>query len=345
MGRRLITALIDTYNHERYIEQAIVSVLEQGLSEAELEIVVVDDGSTDGTAAMVEKFAPRVRLVRKKNGGQASAFNAGFAESHGEIVATLDGDDWWAQGKLAKAAEALEGNPEVGAVGHGHYEFDEKKKETRVVVPRKRETIDLANPEAAHGAIRNWKFLLPSALTLRRRVLERIMPLPEEMVFMADTALQAGAMAMRTVVLEEPLFYYRYHAENLYAIDPEDKERLRRRYAMTELVHRRVYGMLVELGVAAESAATLLNGEWLDAKRWRLGTFGGKRREVFETEMTGFREAFAKPGLGYRLFKYFVVGPATLLLSPRRFYEARKWYAERQMGRYRERLIKEGVKH
>jgi len=89
---------VDTYNHERYIEQALVSVLEQGLSPAELEIVVVDDGSTDQTPSLIQKFAPRVKHVRKKNGGQASAFNAGFAEARGEIVAFLDGDDWWANG-------------------------------------------------------------------------------------------------------------------------------------------------------------------------------------------------------------------------------------------------------
>src|SRR5260370_1092757 len=118
--RPLITALVDTYNHEKYIEQALASVVEQGLSPAELEIVVVDDGSTDGTASIVEKFAPRVKHVRKKNGGQASAFNAGFAESRGEIVAILDGDDWWAKGKLAAVAEALEKNPE-GAGGRDGY--------------------------------------------------------------------------------------------------------------------------------------------------------------------------------------------------------------------------------
>src|SRR3954468_2426593 len=89
MRKPLITALIDTYNHEKYIEQALVSVVEQGLSAAELEIVVVDDGSTDKTPEIIKGFAPRVKHVRKKNGGQASAFNAGFAESRGEIVATL----------------------------------------------------------------------------------------------------------------------------------------------------------------------------------------------------------------------------------------------------------------
>src|ERR1700740_1729993 len=126
MSAPLITALVDTYNHEKYIEQALVSVLEQGLSPAELEVVVVDDGSTDGTGSIVQKFAPRVKHVRKKNGGQASAFNAGFAEARGEIVAILDGDEWWAEGKLRAVVDALESNRNVAAVGHGHWRFNDE---------------------------------------------------------------------------------------------------------------------------------------------------------------------------------------------------------------------------
>ena len=77
----LVTALVDTYNHERYIEQALVSVLEQGLSPSELEIVVVDDGSTDKTPSIIKKFLPRIKYLRKDNGGQASAFNRAFPGS------------------------------------------------------------------------------------------------------------------------------------------------------------------------------------------------------------------------------------------------------------------------
>ena len=92
-----ISVLIDTYNQERYIEQAIVSVLEQDFPAGEIEILVVDDGSTDRTPEIVNKFVPRVRYLRKENGGQASAFNACIPELHGRIVSFLDGDDWWAR--------------------------------------------------------------------------------------------------------------------------------------------------------------------------------------------------------------------------------------------------------
>ncbi|MGB6978474.1 MAG: glycosyltransferase, partial [Candidatus Acidiferrales bacterium] len=60
-----VTVLVDTYNHERFIEEALVSVLEQDFPADDTEILVVDDGSTDRTPEIVRKFAPRVRLIRK----------------------------------------------------------------------------------------------------------------------------------------------------------------------------------------------------------------------------------------------------------------------------------------
>src|SRR5580704_9960778 len=119
MTKPFVSILIDTYNHERFIEKAIVSVLEQDFPASDREIVVVDDGSTDRTAEIVRKFEPHVRLLQKANGGQASAFNAGIPECAGQIVAFLDGDDWWAPGKLRAVADALASDEKVGLVGHG----------------------------------------------------------------------------------------------------------------------------------------------------------------------------------------------------------------------------------
>src|SRR5215472_15134414 len=122
MLKPAVTVLIDTFNHERFIEEAIVSVLEQDFPRAEMEILVMDDGSTDRTPEIVRKFEPHVRLLRKTNGGQASAFNAGIPEARGEIVAFLDGDDWWAKGKLHTVAGYFEDHAHVGILGHGIYE-------------------------------------------------------------------------------------------------------------------------------------------------------------------------------------------------------------------------------
>src|SRR5882672_8675367 len=119
MSKAFVSVLIDTYNHERFIEQAITSVLEQDFSAGDREVIVVDDGSTDRTAEIVRKFEPQVRLIRKANGGQASAFNKGIPECRGEIVAFLDGDDWWAQGKLTEVTKAMQEDASVGLVGHG----------------------------------------------------------------------------------------------------------------------------------------------------------------------------------------------------------------------------------
>src|ERR1700686_3690525 len=95
-----VSILIDTYNHERFIERAIVSVLEQDMPMDGVEILVVDDSSTERPPDIIHRSGPRVRLIRKSNGRQASAFNLGFAQARGEILATLDGDGWWAKEKL-----------------------------------------------------------------------------------------------------------------------------------------------------------------------------------------------------------------------------------------------------
>src|ERR1700678_2794924 len=115
----LISVLIDTYNHERYIEQAIVSVLEQDFPSDDVEILVVDDGSTDKTSSIIRRFVPRVRYLRKENGGQASAFNAAISEARGEIIAFLDGDDWWAKEKLSAVLDAFAKNPKRHGSGPG----------------------------------------------------------------------------------------------------------------------------------------------------------------------------------------------------------------------------------
>ena len=96
----LVSVLINNYNYGQFIEDAIESVLSQ--SYKNIELIVVDDGSTDDSKAKIMRFANRVTAIFQHNSGQASAFNAGFAASHGDIIAFLDADDYFLPEKIEK---------------------------------------------------------------------------------------------------------------------------------------------------------------------------------------------------------------------------------------------------
>ena len=106
-----VSVIIPVYNRQQYIEEAIQSVLNQTL--APLEIIVVDDGSTDNTAAIVKAFGQTVRYVCRKNGGPAAARNTGLELAQGRFIAFLDSDDIWPADKLKIQISCMMANPDV----------------------------------------------------------------------------------------------------------------------------------------------------------------------------------------------------------------------------------------
>ena len=108
-----ISVVIPAYNAEGCVVRAVESVLAQ--SRPAMEVIVVDDGSRDATAAVAERFGPAVRVLRQANGGPAAARNHGVREAGGEWIAFLDADDAWLPQKLERQAEKLDG-AQVGVV-------------------------------------------------------------------------------------------------------------------------------------------------------------------------------------------------------------------------------------
>lgn len=118
MGCPLVSVVMPVYNGRRYLEAAVKSIQEQDYES--LELVIVDDGSTDGSSVIADELAAadgRIRVVHQPNAGHAGAMNAGLAAARGEFAAVLDCDDEALPGRLERQVRALLDDPTLGAVG------------------------------------------------------------------------------------------------------------------------------------------------------------------------------------------------------------------------------------
>ena len=335
MSRPFVSVLIDTYNHEKFIEQAITSVLEQDFAASDREIIVVDDGSTDRTPEIVKKFEPQVRLLRKQNGGQASAFNLGIPQCRGEVVAFLDGDDWWEPGKLAAVLSAFESHAEIGAIGHGIFEVDEQGKQLYENVPDVEYACHFGSLNEAEQFLELRSFLGTSRIAIRKSVLDRILPLPEALLVEADEFLFTMAVALSgCLVLEQPLTSYRYHSGNQFQFVVRDERRLERKLVSLECLAKDLPSRLLSAGVPTETVEFLTLPNWVEATRLRLALGRGWPWETVRVERKAFLKDRKNASFGYRLF-HFGVLTAAALLPPRLFYRGRDWYAARGLAKVR----------
>jgi len=209
-----ITVLITTYNYGCFIEQAIDSVLSQDFPPERIQVLVVDDGSTDDTSQRVEKFGSRVECFYKPNGGQASALNFGIAKARGEIIALLDADDLFLPGKLARIADAFQKDATLGMVYHRLQEWHVR-------------TGDRCDykfvPVSGDMRTMHDQFLLydpqpTSAVSFRRTSLKPLLPIPESIRMLADCFLVSLIPFLSPILaMPESLAVYRIHGKNSYS--------------------------------------------------------------------------------------------------------------------------------
>jgi glycosyltransferase involved in cell wall biosynthesis len=209
-----VTALVDTYNYGHFIEEAIDSVLAQDFPPEQMEILVVDDGSADDTADRVRKYGDRIQYFCKPNGGQASALNFGIARARGEIVAFLDGDDYWLPGKLQRVVAEFEKRPEAGMVYHNFFC-------KRDASPDQLPYSSLAGVSgflpAERKSLLGYDLYPTATLAFRRSVLQRLLPIPESLIVQADAHLTACVIFVAPIVyIDQPLTVYRVHADNIW---------------------------------------------------------------------------------------------------------------------------------
>lgn len=239
--RPRISVVITNYNYRRYLRGAVESVRSQEYGEK--EVVVVDDGSTDGSVEILGELERwGVKVIAKRNGGVASAINAGFRASTGEVVLFLDADDGLRPGALEKIA---------GVWGEGvakvHYWLEAVDGEGRCLgwrVPNQR----LSRGDVLGQLRKNGEYFWPpmSGNAFARWALERVLPLDEEQWRKhADTALGLGVVALgRVAAVDEALGEFRLHGGNLTSFRVPTVEALRAHIA----ADRRAEELMVRVG-------------------------------------------------------------------------------------------------
>lgn len=114
--KKLVSILINNYNYASFLTQAIDSALNQTYSDC--EVIVVDDGSTDHSREIMQQYGHKITPIFQENGGQASAFNSGFAKSQGDIICFLDADDVFLPHKAQQLVDIVATHPNVGWMFH-----------------------------------------------------------------------------------------------------------------------------------------------------------------------------------------------------------------------------------
>jgi glycosyltransferase involved in cell wall biosynthesis len=205
----LVSVIIPVYNSAKYIQKAIESVFSQ--TYRHYEIIVVDDGSTDGTRRKLELYQNKIRYIFQENQGSAAARNLGIELAKGDLIAFLDSDDFWSMSeKLEKQVACFQDNPDLGGINTGWKIVDGKGKHIKTVQPwHKAPKLDLET----------WlkkKCVRTSAMVFRREWLEKVGGFDPELrqSHDVDLILRLSLAGCKTEWLKEETVCYRQHDSN-----------------------------------------------------------------------------------------------------------------------------------
>jgi glycosyltransferase involved in cell wall biosynthesis len=206
--------MMPAYNAEKYIEEAIKSVLAQ--SYTHWELIVVDDGSTDGTAGIVASFDdPRIKLLRQSNGGESVARNTALRHMHGEFVAFLDADDMYLANHLTLTMSFLKEHPQFNGVYSDGYYYDSSGKLLKTLTSRRRGPFQ---GDIFAEAVRGSDLFGPpvSVVLERNLIVEHKLQFDEEITIGPDWVfLMQFASVGKFGYLDDYTCLYRIHDTNI----------------------------------------------------------------------------------------------------------------------------------
>jgi glycosyltransferase involved in cell wall biosynthesis len=220
LNHPLISVIITNYNYGHFLAQAIESVLNQTYQN--FELIVVDDGSTDGSPKVIKHYENRLIAIFQKNAGQGAAFNTGIAQAKGEIVCFLDADDYFREDKLEKVVMAFRKHPEWVQISHSWISVNKNNQ----IIGRGGQTLNVG--DVRHLLLQRGRYAMgiTSALAYRRTVLQQVFPVSTKLfevegkIFTesADTYLATKVPFYGQIgCIKEPLMFYRMHGKNVRA--------------------------------------------------------------------------------------------------------------------------------
>lgn len=211
MTETTVSVVIPSYNNARFLRQAVESALDQTV--CPLEVIVVDDGSSDDTDRVLAPVIARIRLIRQENAGVSAARNVGIRFARGKLIAFLDADDVWVANKLERQIRVFDQDPSVGLTHCGLIEVDVEMKPRRERVAG-HEGDDVAERMLyGHGDLLHG---LGSTMVVTRTAIEAVGDFDVELAATEDWDVTYRiARRFRVGFVPEPLVLYRRHADNI----------------------------------------------------------------------------------------------------------------------------------
>lgn len=228
-NRPLVSILINNYNYGRFLRAAIDSALNQTYPHT--EIIVVDDGSTDNSREIISSYKSHIIPVMKENGGQASAFNAGFSKSQGNIICFLDSDDVFVNNKVEEVVNAFESAPDIGWCFHPLRLVDTNTGllvGSTIAFPVLDRNISSRCDFRSQMKNGRLPFYAPSTsgLSFKQTLLKQFLPIPETLPgFCADRYLSNVANALSPgFFLDKKLTLQGIHSNNSCTLREEQQQ-------------------------------------------------------------------------------------------------------------------------
>ena len=203
-----VSVLMPVYNGEAYVEEAIKSVLSQTYQN--FEFIVINDGSTDRTAQILDQFAERIILVSQENSGIVASLNKGIALAKGQYIARFDADDKALSNRLEVQANFLDEHPEYGVVGSACRLIDSRGKFWGI------QKVPLTHEEIEWTALFNCPFIHPTVMFRKQILLENNLLYRKEFTSAEDYDLWVQFLKYsRGFNFDQPLVNYRIHGKNV----------------------------------------------------------------------------------------------------------------------------------